>query len=471
MTGIPKPALIELRSLDFTGKGEAFVESRFLTPLLALLGYESHKDYEVIRHGDDGSAFKLRYPPVEKGAQRVKHYNPDYIPTIRKRMFWIIEAKSAKEVPYPFEAKFLVQGLQYCVHPEIQAKYLLLSNGVHSCLYDAHGAIFFDKDIYEPIFEFASTQVVDRWPEIFNLLSIEQLRTRIENDLKSMYDKLCLSSLDQHYPRRLLHHIGTSAGENARQIERHVRALYLEEIAGQSESWQKQMESLEATQVYEFMDVPLRGGPRSEGRYFVDKSLAADVQAGEIFDKLTQGFDVHCMFRKLQHYVALCDLYQRTQEQDVKRRCREFFRAHSDAELPLLSQVECALLRVTHKISVLNVYPPLRERLQQELRTASELVRFVNPPTAVSMLYPIELMQNRRMFAEIQNCSEEQLRAKLSELLAVEEKIDADFEAVRSKLPDSEVQMAGFESYGVGGKHYAFKTIPANRGIDLAEPS
>lgn len=50
-----------LEHLDFAGKGEAFVESSFLTPLLQCLGYDRHKDYEVIRHGDDGSAFKLRY--------------------------------------------------------------------------------------------------------------------------------------------------------------------------------------------------------------------------------------------------------------------------------------------------------------------------------------------------------------------------------------------------------------------------
>ena len=70
--------LKQLESLDFSNKGESFVESRFLTPLLECLGYEAHKDYEVIRAGDDGSAFKLRYPPVEKGASRVKHYVPDY---------------------------------------------------------------------------------------------------------------------------------------------------------------------------------------------------------------------------------------------------------------------------------------------------------------------------------------------------------------------------------------------------------
>ena len=134
--------LAEIESLDFSGKGESFVESKFLTPLLEYLGYETQRDYEVIRHGDDGSSFKLNYPPVETGAKRVKHYNPDFIPTIRKKMFWVIEAKSPTDVPHPFDVKYIVQGLQYCIHPEIQAQYLLVSNDLVSCLFDAHGAVF-----------------------------------------------------------------------------------------------------------------------------------------------------------------------------------------------------------------------------------------------------------------------------------------------------------------------------------------
>jgi hypothetical protein len=51
-----KRSLQELVALNFMGKGEAFVESRFLTPLLACLGYETHKDYEVVRHGDGSTA-------------------------------------------------------------------------------------------------------------------------------------------------------------------------------------------------------------------------------------------------------------------------------------------------------------------------------------------------------------------------------------------------------------------------------
>lgn len=43
-------ALRDLEMLDFGGKGEAFVESRFLTPLLQCLGYEAGPYPEAIVH-------------------------------------------------------------------------------------------------------------------------------------------------------------------------------------------------------------------------------------------------------------------------------------------------------------------------------------------------------------------------------------------------------------------------------------
>src|SRR5436190_4460988 len=60
----------------------------------------------------------------------------------------------------------MVQGLQYCVHPEIQAKYLVTTNGAHTCVHDVHGVIFLDMDIYAPILEFTSAEL----PQIKRLI-------------------------------------------------------------------------------------------------------------------------------------------------------------------------------------------------------------------------------------------------------------------------------------------------------------
>ena len=455
----PRLILTQLQAIDFTGKGEAFVKSCFLTPLLSCLGYEAHKDYEVIRHGDDGSAYKLRYPPVEKGALRIKHYNPDYVPTIRKKMFWIIEAKSPKDVRYPFEAKYLVQGLQYCIHPEIQAKYLLMTNGMDTAVYDAHGSVFFDKDIYEPILAFKSTELVQRWDEIFYLLSVETLRIRIEADLKKMYDKLCLSSLDKSYPHRLIQQIGASAAENAQQIERHVIHLYVEGMDRDREIWRRDMDQIEDLELlFSLMDLPLRGG-RVEANYFVEKSLAAGVFAHDVFEKLTENFDTQRIFRKLQSWVGLCHLNLLVEDPVVKDLCRAFFDRYKDAELPLLNQVECALLRLTRKVAVISFYAPAREHLRKELASAPELIRLVRPPTALDVIYPFEILQNRQAFERIRRLSDSQLQGQLANLLNVEGVLEDDFRNAHNALPNSEKEFSGFETYGMGGKHYGFKNI------------
>jgi len=457
--------LSKLEALDFDGKGEAFVESRFLTPLLECLGYEIHNDYEVIRHGDDGSAFKLQYPPVEKGAVKVRHYSPDYIPTIRKKAFWVIEAKSPT-VSYPFEDKFLVQGLQYCIHPEIQAKYLVVSNGSFSAVYDAHGSVFLGKDIYEPILTFSSSEIRRRWSEIYDLLSTERLRTQIETDIKSMYDKLCLSSLDDSYPAALIRRIGASGMENSYKIKRHVSELSMNAFTQKITAWQAEMERLDPTEVFARMGLPLHVGG-SEATYFVEKSMAAGRAPIEILNQLIADFDRQSIFRKEQTFAAVGVLYNRNDDGAVKESAREFLDRYKEGDLPILNQVECTFLRIGRKMLILAAYPGLRQRLRKELESVPEMVRFVSPPTALDLSYASEVAFHALFFEKIKQLDGAQLNRLLDPLLSAERSIEEDFKTARSKLTGGEAQLGGaFEYYGINGKHYAFKNIMKNLKIE-----
>jgi hypothetical protein len=454
-----------LERLDFSGKGEAFAESMYINPLLECLGYDAHKDYEVVRHGDDGSSFKLKYPPVEKGAVSVKHYNPDYIPTIRKKAFWIIEVKSPKDVVDPFDYQYLVQGLQYCIHPEIQAKYLLISNGIVSAVYDAHGAVFLEKNIYQPILEFKSTELGRCWPDIYEVLSAEKLRTRIEIDLKAMYDKLCLSSLDKSYPGELLKRIGTSERAHSRAIEKHVIMLQVEGMNQERAKWRSKMEQLDAAAIFARMNVPLPPGG-SEAQYFVQKSLAGGRHPQEVLSQLIRDFEQQCIFRKIQTFVAVCALYQQIDDAATKVLARAFLDQYKDADLPLLNQVECALLRLTRKISILSLYPDLRTMIADSLQSAHELIRFAQAPTALQMSYAAEVQMHWAMFQQLKMLPEQNLRPLLDSLLATEASMEQDFNLARSKLTDSEREIGGFEYYGIDGRHYAFRNIMHNFGIE-----
>lgn len=469
-----RTTLGQLEQIDFREKGEAFVEQRFITPLLECLGYESHKDYEVYRHGDDGASFKLTYPPVEHGATRVKHYNPDYVPTIRKKTFWIIEAKSPKDVAYPFEPKYIVQGLQYCIHPEVQARYLLLTTGAHSAVYDAHASVFLGGDMYAPILQFRSTELTAQWETIHGLLSVEKLRGRLEADLKAMYDKLCLSSLDARYPQRLIREIGASQADNSKAIATHVNRLIVDKHQQAITARRELVEGLTAAEAYQAMDLPFTAHP-TEGSLFVRKSVASNTPHAAILSQLVDDFDQQSIFRKEQSFDAACTLYQITEDASVKDACRAFFNKYKDGRLPLLNQAECAALRVFRKLAVLSLYPDLHQRISTFLETAPEMVRFVRPPTVFEHVYPFEIDLHDRLFSKLKGFDESQLTRWIDELLATEQTIDSEFAEARSKLSDSERQIGGFETYGAGGTHYSFRNILHTRNIeprpDLVQPA
>jgi hypothetical protein len=466
MIAVLGQVLAELERLDFSGKAEEFVESKFLTPFLECLGYGKHKDYEVVRHGDDGSSFKLSYPPVERGVRRVKHYHPDYIPTIRKKMFWIIEAKSPKDAAHPFDDKNLIQGLQYCIHPEIQAQYLLVSNGVVSSLFDAHGAVFLEKEMFEPILEFRAPELTKRWPEIYHYLGVEKLRGRIEADLKATYDKLCRSSLDKDYPGALLKRIGASASENSQLIAKTVNRMFVDRMKEDREAWERKTEMLDADQVFNSMDDPMPSWPHTHAHYFVNKSILRGDPPREILKRLTHDYERQNIFRKEQTFLGVCLLYLGVDDVAVMTEAKAFLDRYKDADLPLLNQVECALLRITRKSNVLKEYPRLREQIGQMSQSAPELVRFVNPPSAFTMTYGAEVETHHRTFEMLKRLSDAELQRLLGMLLQIESAMANEFTTARKGLSYSESQVLGFEIYGDSGRHYFFRGVLHNYGIE-----
>ena len=249
-----------LEYLDFNDKGENYVRENFVVPLLKCLGYDNHKDYEVKRDGDAGISLKLKSPPVERGAKKVKSFNPDYMPTIRKKCFWIIEAKTARDLKYPFDDNFIMQGLQYCIHPEIRAKYLVLTNGLYTNVYDSFSRIYDGGDIYEPILTFCNTEISLKWNEIYQLLSAEKIRKFIEDDVLNMYEKVVSSSLDYEYPQRMLNRIEEISKDASLSISEHISRLRYEVVMQSLQNQQKE-NAVSSIEDLDFqMDLPLIGG-------------------------------------------------------------------------------------------------------------------------------------------------------------------------------------------------------------------
>lgn len=456
-----------LSLLDFTGKGEAFVESKFLTPFLEYLGYESHNDYEVLRHGDDGSSFKLNYPPVEKGAVKVKHYNPDYIPTIRKGMFWVVEAKSPKSVTYPFDYKYIVQGLQYCIHPEIQAKYMVLSNGVNTAIYDPQSAVFHEGNMYEPIFEFESSDVLKKWDEIYNLLGVERLRTRIEDYLTSQYEKLCLSSLDENYPNLVAHKITKDKLSLKQRIGKNLNKLRVARMDESQKQWQQELEKEPLRYLEISMEYPLRRG-KEPSQHYVER-LLQEKDPINIYERLIKDYELFNYFKKEHCFVALCHLHNLIEDEQVKIAIQSFITEKMSQTISTLNKVESALLRIVRKIIVIHEYPKLREEISKKLDTLPEIERFVNRPTAQQCTFANELKLHDQYFSILSKLSEDQLNILSPKLLEYEKSIDEDFIEARKHIPRGEQEINGLEWYGSGDKIYTLKNIACNFGLITRE--
>lgn len=459
MKALPTEILSELQSIDFDKKGEGFVEACFFTPLLECLGYEKHKDYEVKRHGDEGASFKLNYPPVERGAKRVKHYNPDYIPTIRKKVFWIGEAKSPRETYAPFEHKYVVQGLQYCIHPEIQAKYLVLSNGIYTTVYEPKLTVFLDeKSLYDPILVVCHRELIEEWDELYRLISVEKMRDLIEADMRIMYEKLSLSSLNKEYPKILLNRIGKNKLKLARAIDKHVASLKAAAFEKDFQAIHNDLESCDLNAIRSYLELPMQAG-KPAALYFVEKAVLV-INEHETFNEIIRDYQSQSIFRKEHTFAALCTLHNITTDSALKERIKQFIDDNQKSELPLLNIVECACLRVVRKLTVILTYPELKESIAQELKTASEHIQFVYTPTALQQTIEFEIQSHRSYFNRIKRMGNDELNNELEILMKIEKSIQDDYYSARNKLDGNEIQISGFEHFGLNRQyHPAFATI------------
>jgi hypothetical protein len=454
--------LEELVRLDFNGRSEAYVESYFLTPLLRCLGYEQHKDYEVLTHGDDGSSFKLAYPPVEKGAKLVKHYNPDYIPTIRKKAFWIIEAKSPKDNTYPFEYKYIVQGSQYCIHPEIQANFLVISNGIDTCVYDPYSATYLDGSFYEPVLHFKHFDLIAEWKNIFSLLSNENVRKRVEEKLVLHFEKLASSSFDKHYPEELYYKIGKNRHKISMEIEKYCIHLKVKNMDENRKYYLDHLYSLTTDELYKYFDFPL--GPREGEASIYIKKRINEVAPGQIFYELTSDFEIQSIFHKENTFLALALLSYKANHKE-KEEILKWLLDRKDGILNQLNLTETTLLRLTRKQFIIGLYPKLRTEIKKELENAPEIIKFVETPSTLDATLPIEILIHEKQFRQLKTMNDSSLAKLNNDLLAIENNIETQFQKAYKDLSSSESQIGGYEWYGYGGKHYAFRNILLNSGI------
>ena len=319
-----------------------------------------------------------------------------------------------------------------------------------------------EGSFYEPILHFKHFDLINEWENIFNLLSNENVRKRVEEKLILHFEKLASSSFDKHYPKDLHYKIGKNIHNISREIEKHCMHLKVKNMDENRRDYLKHLNSLPTNELYMYFDFPL-GPMEGEASTYISKRIkeAASVQ---IFYELTSDFETQSIFHKENTFLALALLTNKA-DHEIKQKILGWLIDRKDGILNQLNTTETTILRLTRKQFIIGLYPKLRADIKLLLENAPEIIKFVETPSTLDSTLPIEILLHEKQFRQLIVMNNSLLVKLNDELLAFEKNIETQFQKAYKDLSAAESQIGGYEWYGYGGKHYAFRNILLNTGI------
>lgn len=169
--------LKELSQLDFSTMNETDVREEYITHLLSLLGYKKNSDYEVERE----ETSDLVDMSLNIGSKKLKL---DYKFNIRKKYFWLIEAKTGKDKNISKEN--IEQAYLYSLHPDINCRFFAVCNGWYFNLYDRNAWLFknLDTDIFVPILQIEHTNLNEEtFNQLYSFLGSSEIIFKVKEDI------------------------------------------------------------------------------------------------------------------------------------------------------------------------------------------------------------------------------------------------------------------------------------------------
>jgi hypothetical protein len=162
--------LNELAALDFSTFNETDVRETYIRPILRLLGYQKDRDYSVSTE----ESFKLSEPFLRIGRDRIK---VDYLNTVRKQNFWLIEAKDGSTGRNGTIAdEDVCQAYFYALHQSVNCRYFVVCNGWLFNLYDRDAL---DTEL-RPLLTIKSSELLTRFLEIDAIIGATQAQSHVK---------------------------------------------------------------------------------------------------------------------------------------------------------------------------------------------------------------------------------------------------------------------------------------------------
>ncbi|QHS58378.1 hypothetical protein [Chitinophaga agri] len=175
--------LKRLSLIDLSDYSEADIREEFLVEVCKILGYRKEKDYSVSRE----ESFHLNPLFLSVGSKRIKL---DYLCSLRKQYFWIMDAKDGrcvnKSLPPVIDKSEVAQAHFYALHPEINCRYFVVSNGWYTNLYDRDLL----DEVCTPLVSIPQREIANRFMELDQYIGATQILPMIKARLLDQIEKV-----------------------------------------------------------------------------------------------------------------------------------------------------------------------------------------------------------------------------------------------------------------------------------------
>lgn len=182
LTNSELTVLKRLSLIDFSDYNESDVREEYIVPLLSLLGYRKGLDFSVSRE----ESFSLNPMFINVGSTRIRL---DYLFSVRKKYFWLIDAKSGKNDEIRKED--IDQAYFYSQHSEIDSIYFAVCNGWFFNLYERN-----QEDSLKPTLSIKSSDIVSDFLKLDSYIGSTQILPTLKINLLKKIEKIMSSEVD-----------------------------------------------------------------------------------------------------------------------------------------------------------------------------------------------------------------------------------------------------------------------------------
>jgi hypothetical protein len=461
ITLVDESFLTYWKALDFTTWNENDVREDFIAPLLSLLGYSKGTINDIKRE-----------PTLELSSKfhRIgrKKIQIDYIPTVRLKKFWIIEAKPGNTKSMDFGD--YLQAHLYAIHPEVSVRFIVVTNGWEIRVYDSVLCNSWDDYILNVTQENCDST----FSEFKIFLSSQSIRQSLQNHVLSVISDSLKLEVDEEVAENFKRDVNQIYRDVIPLIRENARDLKLKYWQKRDAEEEEEIKKVSLEELLIYMDRPSDAIPFYSEEY-VRRFIEADQELrnsmlgklATIYRSRKHGiFNVQCinvMCRLLEENInAHCPNYANSVYDCLKELIEDNLNYKSSPFGNPTDHIGFALChldnicsRIAYKFCRRFGMKSLQEFIRIQIDTFSAEDLIINSPTVAREVVKLVGTINEILWSKFKGFNSPEIWDYIWTLQLIEDELD---QIPQIEYSDGDADLLFFGNFGVSTDMYCFGT-------------